>query len=48
MPRAITHKLRLAPRSAYLLRKAARYDWRHGITVMQKLRYSGTFRSLSG
>ena len=38
--------LELAPRSAYLLRGAAREDWQHSIPPVDKLRYSITFRSL--
>jgi alkylated DNA repair dioxygenase AlkB len=34
------------PRSAYLLRGAARTDWEHSIPAMETLRYSITFRSL--
>jgi alkylated DNA repair dioxygenase AlkB len=35
--------LRLAPRSAYLLRGSARTDWEHSIPGVQDLRYSLTF-----
>jgi alkylated DNA repair dioxygenase AlkB len=38
--------LRLAPRSAYLLRGPARTDWEHSIPGVQELRYSLTFRTL--
>lgn len=38
--------LELPPRSAYLLRGAARTDWQHSIPSVDKLRYSVTFRSL--
>lgn len=41
------YNVRLAPRSAYLLRGVARHDWHHSIAAMQNLRYSVTFRSLS-
>jgi alkylated DNA repair dioxygenase AlkB len=34
------------PRSAYLLRGAARDEWQHSIAAMEALRYSITFRSL--
>lgn len=34
------------PRSAYLLRGAARTEWEHSIPGVQALRYSITFRSL--
>ena len=34
------------PRSAYLLRGAARGDWEHSIAPMEALRYSLTFRTL--
>lgn len=36
----------LAPRSAYLLRGAARTEWEHSIAPARDLRYSITFRSL--
>jgi len=36
----------LAPRSAYLLRGAARNEWEHSIAPARDLRYSITFRSL--
>jgi alkylated DNA repair dioxygenase AlkB len=38
--------LKLPPRSAYLLRGAARDDWQHSIPPVDALRYSVTFRSL--
>ena len=38
--------IELQPRSAYLLRGAARGDWQHSIPPVDKLRYSITFRSL--
>ena len=38
--------IELAPRSAYLLRGAARKDWQHSIPPVDNLRYSVTFRSL--
>jgi alkylated DNA repair dioxygenase AlkB len=37
--------LRLAPRSAYLLRGPARTDWEHSIPGVEHLRYSLTFRN---
>lgn len=37
--------LRLAPRSAYLLRGPARTDWEHSIPGVELLRYSLTFRN---
>lgn len=36
----------LEPRSAYLLRGAARWQWQHSIPPGERLRYSVTFRSL--
>jgi alkylated DNA repair dioxygenase AlkB len=38
--------LELQPRSAYLLRGPARWDWQHSIPPVDTLRYSITFRSL--
>ena len=40
--------IELQPRSAYLMRGAARWDWQHSIPPVDKLRYSITFRSLLG
>ena len=40
--------LEVAPRSAYLLRGEARHDWEHSISPGESLRFSITFRSLSG
>ena len=37
--------LTLMPRSAYLLRGAARHEWQHSIPPVEALRYSVTFRS---
>ena len=37
--------LHLAPRSAYLLRGAARTDWEHSIPAVERLRYSLTLRN---
>jgi DNA oxidative demethylase len=39
--------LKVAPRSAYLLREEVRWDWEHRITPGDQLRFSITFRSLS-
>ena len=36
----------LAPRSAYLMRDAARWQWQHAISPTRELRYSITFRTL--
>ena len=35
----------LQPRSVYLLRDAARWDWQHSIAATNALRYSITFRT---
>ena len=40
------YSLTAEPRSAYLLRGAARTDWEHSIPAVEALRYSITFRSL--
>lgn len=40
-------KLKLEPRSAYLLRGEVRHQWEHRIAAHQALRYSITFRTLS-
>src|SRR5581483_5687631 len=37
--------LELAPRSAYLMRDAARWKWQHSIAPTKALRYSITFRT---
>jgi alkylated DNA repair dioxygenase AlkB len=37
----------LEPRSAYVLRGAARHQWQHSIPPLQALRYSITFRTLN-
>jgi alkylated DNA repair dioxygenase AlkB len=37
--------LELAPRSAYILRGAARWQWQHAVSPTKELRYSITFRS---
>jgi alkylated DNA repair dioxygenase AlkB len=38
--------LKLAPRSAYMLRGLVRRDWEHSIPPVEHLRYSVTFRSV--
>ncbi|HEX8216970.1 MAG TPA: alpha-ketoglutarate-dependent dioxygenase AlkB [Allosphingosinicella sp.] len=38
--------IRAAPRSAYLLRGAARTEWEHSLAPVATLRYSATFRTL--
>jgi alkylated DNA repair dioxygenase AlkB len=43
---APTWDMTLAPRSAYLLRGAARWTWQHSIPAVKRLRYSVTFRTL--
>jgi DNA oxidative demethylase len=45
-PRRTTHEIELAPRSAYLIRGAARRDFEHSIPPVAGLRYSLTFRTL--
>jgi len=35
----------LKPRSAYVLRGGARWDWEHSIPEVDALRYSVTFRN---
>jgi alkylated DNA repair dioxygenase AlkB len=42
------HAIMLAPRSAYLLQGAVREQWQHSIPPAEQLRYSVTFRTLSG
>ncbi len=42
------HAMTLAPRSAYLLRGIVREQWQHSIPPAEQLRYSVTFRTLSG
>jgi alkylated DNA repair dioxygenase AlkB len=39
--------LELAPRSAYILRDRARWDWQHHVPPTKELRYSITFRTAS-
>lgn len=41
-------KLAIAPRSIYLLRGPARWDWQHSVSPTKALRYSITFRTPSG
>jgi alkylated DNA repair dioxygenase AlkB len=38
----------LQPRSAYLLRGAARWEWQHSVPPVDALRYSVTFRKFAG
>ncbi|GGX24715.1 2OG-Fe(II) oxygenase [Pigmentiphaga litoralis] len=50
MPRAdgvkpVVLKQTLAPRSIYLLRGPARWDWQHSVSPTRSLRYSITFRT---
>jgi alkylated DNA repair dioxygenase AlkB len=40
-------RLELEPRSAYVLRDAARWNWQHAISAPKALRYSITFRTLA-
>src|SRR6516225_1067022 len=40
-----TWKIDLEPRSAYLLRGAARWQWQHAVSPTRELRYSLTFRT---
>lgn len=39
-------KMKLAPRSAYLLTGASRTEWQHSIPAVKNARYSITFRTL--
>jgi len=41
-------KLAIAPRSVYLLRGPARWEWQHSVSPTKALRYSITFRTPSG
>jgi alkylated DNA repair dioxygenase AlkB len=41
-----TFALDLPPRSAYIMRGAARWEWQHAISPTKQLRYSITFRTL--
>ena len=43
--RADTLKLTLAPRSIYLLRGPARWEWQHAVSPTKSLRYSITLRT---
>ena len=45
--RADTLKLTLPPRSIYLLRGAARWEWQHAVSPTKALRYSITLRTPS-
>jgi len=40
-----TYALELEPRSAYLMRAAARWQWQHAVSPTKELRYSITFRT---
>ena len=42
------HSVELEPRSIYLLSGDARYEWQHSIPPVDQLRYSITFRTMSG
>jgi alkylated DNA repair dioxygenase AlkB len=42
------HAAMLDPRSAYILRGAARAIWEHSIPALTELRFSVTFRSMGG
>ena len=39
------HAIDLAPRSAYVMRGAARWGWQHAVSAPKALRYSITFRT---
>jgi alkylated DNA repair dioxygenase AlkB len=41
-----TAAIDLQPRSAYIIRDAARWNWQHAISPTRELRYSITFRTL--
>jgi alkylated DNA repair dioxygenase AlkB len=41
-------KIELEPRSAYVLKGPARWNWQHAISPTRELRYSLTFRTLRG
>jgi alkylated DNA repair dioxygenase AlkB len=45
--RAGVLKLTVAPRSIYLLRGPARWEWQHSVSPTKSLRYSITFRTPS-
>jgi alkylated DNA repair dioxygenase AlkB len=38
-------KITVLPRSIYLLRGAARWEWQHSVPAVEQLRYSITFRT---
>jgi alkylated DNA repair dioxygenase AlkB len=40
------HAVELAPRSAYIFRGSARWNWQHALSPTKELRYSITFRTL--
>jgi alkylated DNA repair dioxygenase AlkB len=40
-----TYKIDLEPRSAYMMRGAARWQWQHAVSPTRELRYSVTFRT---
>lgn len=40
-----SHSIDLQPRSAYIIREAARWKWQHAISPTKELRYSITFRT---
>jgi alkylated DNA repair dioxygenase AlkB len=40
-----TFKIDLEPRSAYMIRGAARWQWQHAVSPTRELRYSITFRT---
>jgi alkylated DNA repair dioxygenase AlkB len=37
----------LPPRSAYIMRGSARWNWQHAVSPTRELRYSITFRTLA-
>jgi DNA oxidative demethylase len=43
-----TTEIRMNPRSIYLLTGPARSEWQHGIPAVATLRYSITFRTMTG
>ena len=45
-PRRSAAEIQLAPRSAYILKDAARFQWQHSIPPTKELRYSITFRTI--
>jgi len=44
--RRSTTEIQLAPRSAYVLQEAARFQWQHCIPPIKEFRYSITFRTI--